>query len=67
MATEECRHAGRVRPVVWQVTADGEVPNTVMCEQCWRPVGVGAVAYAHYDEGEDGWYVPDKTMGEARA
>lgn len=60
MAAEFCRHAGRVRPVVWQMTPDGEIPNTVMCEQCWHAVSAIAVAYASYSEDKDGWYVPDK-------
>jgi hypothetical protein len=65
IGTQDCHHTARVRPVVWRVTPDGEVPNAVVCEQCWRTVSANGVAYAAYDEDEDGWYVPDKTRGEA--
>jgi len=58
MSTEACEHTGRVRPVVWMVTPDGEVPQTVVCEQCWRSIDADDAAFSGYVEGEDGWYSP---------
>jgi len=54
-----CTHSGRVRPVVWKVTADGEVPATVVCEQCWRPISASVPAHSAYVEDQDGWYRPN--------
>jgi len=53
-----CMHTGRVRPVVWKVNANGEVPQTVLCEQCGRAIGASEPASDHYVEGADGWYAP---------
>src|SRR5258708_4323741 len=43
-AVASCEHSGRVRPVVWLATPDGEVPQVVMCGQCWRPISADATA-----------------------
>ena len=59
-----CKHTGRVRPVVWKIIQDGhEMPATVVCEQCWKPIAANAVAHTAYEETEDsdGWYSPVET------
>lgn len=65
--TVHCLHRGRLYPVVVQVDAEGEYPQRVVCEDCRAAISSQIVWWAAYDEGEDGWYSPDKEKGPRTA